>query len=58
MHLIPEQLLTMNEVENSFLYNKFVVSDELCLQEVDTFVTVKKAGVKLDSVYLMPKAQH
>ena len=54
--LIPEQLLTMNEVENSFLYNKFVVRDELCLPDVDTFVTAyKEAGVKIDSVLLMPE---
>ena len=54
--LIPEQLLTMNEVTNSFLYNKFVVRDELCLPDVDTFVTAyKKAGVQIDSVFLMPE---
>ena len=54
--LMPEQLLTMNEVTNSFLYNKFVVRDELCLPDVDTFVTAyKKAGVQIDSVFLMPE---
>ena len=54
--LIPEQLLTMNEVTNSFLYNKFVVRDELCLPDVDTFVSAyKKAGVQIDSVFLMPE---
>jgi len=54
--LIPEQLLTMNEVTNSFLYNKFVVRDELCLPDVDTFVKAyKEAGVQLDSVFLMPE---
>ena len=54
--LIPEQLLTMNEVTNSFLYNKFVVRDELCLPDVDTFVSAyKEAGVQIDSVFLMPE---
>ena len=54
--LMPEQLLTMNEVTNSFLYNKFVVRDELCLPDVDTFVSAyKKAGVQIDSVFLMPE---
>ena len=54
--LIPEQLVTMNEVENSFLYNKFVVRDELCLPDVDKFVSAyKDAGVKIDSVFLMPE---
>ena len=54
--LIPEQLLTMNEVKNSFLYNKFVVRDELCLPDVDTFVSAyKEAGVQIDSVFLMPE---
>ena len=33
--LIPQALKSMNEVQNSFLYNKFVVRDEECLQEVD-----------------------
>ena len=46
----------MNEVENSFLYNKFVVRDELCLPDVDKFVSAyKDAGVKIDSVFLMPE---
>ena len=54
--LMPEQLLTMNEVTNSFLYNKFVVRDELCLPDVDTFVSAyKEAGVQIDSVFLMPE---
>ena len=40
----------MNEVDNSYLYNKFVVRDEECLQEVDMFVdSYKEFGVKLDS---------
>ena len=46
----------MNEVTNSFLYNKFVVRDELCLPDVDTFVSAyKEAGVQIDSVFLMPE---
>ena len=54
--LKPECLVSMNKVKNSFLYNKFVVRDELCLPDVDKFVsTYKEAGVKLDSVYLMPE---
>ena len=54
--LMPEQLLTMNEVTNSFLYNKFVVRDELCLPDVDIFVSAyKEAGVQIDSVFLMPE---
>tara|TARA_B100000085_G_scaffold278076_1_gene299332 strand:+ start:450 stop:1334 length:885 start_codon:yes stop_codon:yes gene_type:complete len=54
--LKPECLVSMNKVKNSFLYNKFVVRDELCLPDVDKFVIAyKEAGVKLDSVYLMPE---
>lgn len=54
--LKPDVLKSMNEVENSYLYNKFVVRDEECLQEVDMFVdSYKESGVKLDSVYLMPE---
>lgn len=54
--LIPDALRSMNEVENSYLYNKFVVRDNLCIDEVDMFVdSYKESGVKLDSVYLMPE---
>ena len=54
--LKPEQLLTMNKVKNSFLYNKFVVRDAIDFDEVDQYVDAyKKAGVKLDSVYCMPE---
>jgi len=54
--LKPDVLKSMNEVENSYLYNKFVVRDEECLQEVDMFVnSYKEFGVRLDSVYLMPE---
>ena len=49
----------MNKVENSFLYNKFVVRDMIDFDEVDEFVDAyKKAGVKLDSVFCMPKVLH
>jgi organic radical activating enzyme len=54
--LKPDVLKSMNAVHNSFLYNKFVVRDEECLQEVDMFVdSYKESGVQLDSVYLMPE---
>ena len=54
--LKPDVLKSMNEVDNSYLYNKFVVRDEECLQEVDMFVdSYKESGVQLDSVYLMPE---
>jgi len=54
--LIPDALRSMNEVENSYLYNKFVVRDNLCIDEVDMFVdSYKESGVKLDSIYLMPE---
>ena len=54
--LIPEVLVGMNEVENSYLYNKFVVRDMSDFEEVDIFVgEYKDAGVKLDAVYCMPE---
>ena len=54
--LKPDVLLTMNQVDNSYLYNKFVVRDEQCISEVDMFVdSYKESGVQLDSVYLMPE---
>ena len=54
--LQPDCLLTMNKVENSFLYNKFVVRDMIDFDEVDIYVDeYKKAGVKLDSVFCMPE---
>ena len=54
--LKPECLVSMNKVTNSFLYNKFVVRDELCLPDVDAFVSAyKEANVKIDSVFLMPE---
>ena len=54
--LKPEQLLTMNKVKNSFLYNKFVVRDIRDFDEVDMFVEAyKTAGVELDAIYCMPE---
>jgi len=54
--LMPECLVSMNKVNNSFLYNKFVVRDSIDFDEVDEYVdTYKKAGVKLDSVFCMPE---
>jgi len=54
--LIPEALLDMNKVNNSYLYNKFVVRDIEDFEEVDLFVyEYKSAGVVLDSVYCMPE---
>ena len=54
--LLPECLVTMNKVENSYLYNKFVVRDMIDFDEVDIYVDAyKKAGVELDSVYCMPE---
>lgn len=54
--LIPEALLDMNKVNNSYLYNKFVVRDIEDFEEVDLFVDeYKSAGVVLDSVYCMPE---
>ena len=54
--LIPEVLVGMNEVENSYLYNKFVVRDMSDFEEVDIFVgEYKDVGVKLDAVYCMPE---
>ncbi len=54
--LVPDCLLDMNKVENSYLYNKFVVRDIDDFKEVDTFVNeYKDAGVKLDAVYCMPE---
>ncbi len=54
--LVPDCLLDMNKVENSYLYNKFVVRDIDDFGEVDEFVSAyKDAGVKLDAVYCMPE---
>lgn len=54
--LKPEVLKSMNQVENSYLYSKFVVRDKDCLQEVNLFVdSYKESNVNLDSVYLMPE---
>ena len=54
--LKPEVMLSLNEVENSFLYNKFVIRDQECLEEVNMFVeSYKNVGAKIDSVFLMPE---
>ena len=54
--LVPDCLLDMNKVENSYLYNKFVVRDMDDFEEVDVFVSeYKDAGVELDAIYCMPE---
>ena len=54
--LKPDCLVTMNNVTNSYLYNKFVVRDKIDFEEVDMYVDAyKKAGVKLDAIYCMPE---
>jgi 7-carboxy-7-deazaguanine synthase len=54
--LVPDVLVSMNQVENSFLYTKFVVRDKQDFEEVDMFVdSYKESGVILDSVYCMPE---
>jgi len=54
--LRPEALLSMNKVKNSYLYNKFVVRDEIDFKEVDLFVkTYLDNKVKIDAVYCMPE---
>ena len=54
--LMPDCLLSMNKVKNSFLYNKFVVRDMIDFDEVDLYVDAyKNAGVILDSIFCMPE---
>jgi len=54
--IVPEALLTYNMWPDSFLYLKFVVRDKHDIQEVEEAVsTYRDAGVKIDSVYLMPE---
>ena len=54
--LKPECLVSMNKVENSYLYNKFVVRDMEDFSEVDMFVEAYiKEGVFVDAVYCMPE---
>ena len=54
--LIPDALVTMNQVYNSYLYNKFVVRDIDDFGEVDKFyLTYQKSGVQIDAVYCMPE---
>jgi len=53
---VPTALLTMNCVDNSYLYTKFVVRDSECLADVDNFMrTYNHSGVEIDAVYLMPE---
>ena len=54
--LKPESLISMNQVINSYLYNKFVVRDIEDFAEVDMFVQAyKDARIILDAVYCMPE---
>ena len=54
--LKPQALATMNHVDNSFLYTKFVVRDADDFDEVDMFVQgYKDNNVRLDSIYCMPE---
>jgi len=54
--LVPDALVSMNKVNNSFLYNKFVVRSAADFYEVDTFVNAYKANfVKIDAVFCMPE---
>jgi organic radical activating enzyme len=54
--LIPEVLISMNQVFNSHLYNKFVVRDITDFDEVNKFyMTYQDHGVQIDSVYCMPE---
>ena len=54
--LIPDALVTMNQVFNSHLYNKFVVRDIDDFEEVNKFyLTYQKSGVQIDAVYCMPE---
>ena len=54
--LKPKVLQSMNQVNDSFLYSKFVVRDIEDFAEVDMFVNAyKEAGVELDAVYCMPE---
>ena len=52
----PDSLISMNQVINSYLYNKFVVRDIEDFEEVDMFVQAyKDAMIILDAVYCMPE---
>lgn len=52
----PQSLLSMNQINNSFLYTKFVVRDRTDFDEVDEFVgEYNLAGVNLDAIYCMPE---
>jgi 7-carboxy-7-deazaguanine synthase len=52
----PEALATMNHVDNSFLYTKFVVRDAEDFKEVDMFVqNYKDNDIEIDSIFCMPE---
>lgn len=54
--LIPNALKSMNSVDNSFLYTKFVVRDESDFDEVADFMDAYiKNNVVVDSVFCMPE---
>lgn len=54
--LIPTALLSMNDVNNSYLYTKFVVRDKQCFKEVDHFIEeYKNKCVEFDAIYCMPE---
>ena len=43
--LIPDALVSMNNVTNSYLYNKFVVRDKIDFDEVDMYVDAYKLSL-------------
>jgi len=54
--LIPDSLASMNAVDNSYLYTKFVVRDEVCFNEVDHYIDeYKNSNVNINAVYCMPE---
>ena len=54
--IVPDALLTYNSWPDSYLYLKFVVRDKHDMQEVqEAIIAYRDAGVKIDSVYLMPE---
>jgi organic radical activating enzyme len=54
--IVPDALLSYNTWPDSFLILKFVVRDKYDLQEVEeAIMTYKDAGVRIDSIYLMPE---
>ena len=54
--LKPDSLASMNAVDNSYLYTKFVVRDEVCFNEVDHYIDeYKNSNVNINAVYCMPE---